>query len=262
MLPVIPAAQLKNLDSGALALAIIGTTKAISPSGADRIVDALSVATYLHRNQTRANRGGMPRAPYSEHPLRNALRALRMGVTDLDIIAAIILHDTIEDCAVSILTDYLGMDTSVLDESQIRDRAYDWMKATFGTNTTRMVEAVSNPLNSGPRQPRAVSNLRYVSHVHDAIHGDADVFIVKFVDFVDNAVGLHHNVAGIGAGVNDAMAERLAAKYFPLIHIFEAELAASYGEIMTRVSAEGLEAMVAHLAAAKETLPGLMDLAA
>lgn len=257
MLSVIPAAQLKDLDSGALTVAILDAVGTINPAGTDLISEAIGAATYLHRGQTRANRAGMPRTPYSEHPLRNALRALRQGVTDLDIITAIILHDVIEDCARAIVSEYLDMDTAKMGEQHLRVLAYDWMDAAFGANVTRLVRAVTNPLATGPKQPREVTNLRYANHVQDAIRDNAEVFIVKFVDFVDNAVGLHHNVSGLGAGVNDAMAARLAAKYQPLIHIFEAELASNYGEIMTYVSAEGIDMMISHLASAKNTLPGL-----
>lgn len=262
MTPVLHSAQLKTLDSGGLALAIIDNVTAISPASVPTVLDALGAATFLHREQTRANRAGMPRTPYSEHPLRNALRALRMGVTNIDVVAAIILHDTVEDCAESIINDYLGLDASEQTAAEQRDSALSWIQSFFGAEVRRLVEAVTNPLADGSKQPREVKNLRYATHVHDAIHEDADVFIVKFVDFQDNAVGLHHNVAGLGAGVNEPMAARLAAKYLPVIHIFEAELAASYGEIMTRVSPEGLETIIGHLAAAKKTLPALLDNAA
>ncbi|MCC3299339.1 hypothetical protein [Arthrobacter caoxuetaonis] len=262
MLSVLPAAPLKTLDSGALSVAILDAASRISDTYPAILIEAIGAAAYLHRGQTRANRAGMPRTPYSEHPLRNALRALRMGVTDLDVIAAIILHDTIEDCSSVIATDYLGMDASSMSAREQRECALDWMEAAFGTEITSLVKAVTNPLPSGKAVPIETRHQRYATFVHDAIHGDARVFIVKFVDFADNAAGLHHNVAGIGAGVNDKMAARLAAKYLPLIHIFEAELAASYGEIMTLVSAEGLESIIEHLTSAKTTLPVLIDLAA
>lgn len=262
MLSVLPAAPLKTLDSGALSVAILDAAGSTSDTYPAILIEAIGAATYLHRGQTRANRGRMPRTPYSEHPLRNALRALRMGVTDMDVIAAIILHDTIEDCAGVIAADYLGMDTAGLNPAELRDLAFAWMEAAFGPDITRLVAAVTNPLSSGKPVSVEVRNNRYASFVHDAIHGDPRVFIIKFVDFTDNAVGLHHNVTGLGAGVNDGMAARLAAKYLPLIDIFEAELAASYGEIMTILSAEGLESIIEHLNTAKATLPDLLDQAA
>lgn len=262
MTPVLHTAELKSLDSGGLALAIIDTVTKTAPDSVPTMMNALGAATFLHRHQTRANRAGMPRAPYSEHPLRNALRALRMGVTKMDIVVAALLHDTVEDCADSIVKDYLDLEPAGMDEAHKRELSLDWITDTFGAEVRRLVEEVTNPLTTGPKQPREVTNLRYTTHVHDSIQDDPDVFILKFVDFADNACGLHHNVSGLGAGVNDAMAARLAAKYIPVTHIFEAELAANYGEIMILLSAEGLEAIINHIAAAKRTLPALLELAA
>lgn len=262
MPPVLHTAELKSLDSGGLTVAIIDTVNRIAPDSVQTVITALGAATFLHRNQTRANRAGMPRTPYSEHPLRNALRALRLGVTKMDIVVAALLHDTVEDCADSIVTDYLGLDIAGMDEARKRELSLAWIADSFGAEVRRLVEEVTNPLVTGPKQPREVTNLRYATHVHDGIHDDADVFLVKFIDFADNACGLHHNVSGLGAGVNDAMAARLAAKYIPVIHVFEAELAANYGEIMLLISADGMEAVINHLVSAKKTLPALLELAA
>lgn len=262
MTPVLHTAELKSLDSGGLVLAIIDKVSGIAPDSVPAIMKALGAATFLHRTQTRANRAGMPRTPYSEHPLRNALRGLRIGVTKMDIIVAALLHDTVEDCADSIVRDYLDLEPTGMDEARKRELSLAWITDTFGAEVRRLVEKVTNPLTSGPKQPREVTNLRYATHVHDGIHDDPDVFILKILDFADNASGLHHNVSGLGAGVNDAMAARLAAKYIPVTHIFEAELAANYGEIMVLVSAEGMEAIIGHLASAKKTLPALLELAA
>lgn len=87
---------LKHMDGAALALAI----QEAFPS--DSVRRALAAASFLHRNQTRASRASLPRTAYIDHPLRGALRVIRWGVTNEDIIVAIILHDTAEDCAAEI----------------------------------------------------------------------------------------------------------------------------------------------------------------
>lgn len=255
-------AEMKSLDSGGLAMAILNEVSVFDPDGLKTVMDALSTATYLHRNQTRANRAGLPRTPYSEHPLRNALRVLREGVTDLDIVVAVILHDTVEDCARDIVEDYRGFRAAQWTPGQLREAALGWTEGTFGAEVRRLVEAVSNPLTDTTKLSREAKNTLYAAHVAAAIHNDAAVFLVKLTDFVDNAAGLHHNAAGIGAGVNDGMVSRLAAKYLPVAEIFEAELAANYGAIMALVSAEGMEALIEHILSAKATLPALVKLAA
>lgn len=262
MIADLSTAEMKSLDSGGLAMAILNEVSVFAPDGLKRVMDALSAATYLHRNQTRANRAGLPRTPYSEHPLRNALRVLREGVTDLDIVVAVILHDTVEDCARDIVVDYRGFSAAQWTPGQLRESALGWTEGTFGTEARRLVEAVSNPLTDTTMLSREAKNALYAAHVAAAIRNDAAVFLVKFTDFVDNAVGLHHNAAGIGTGVNDGMVARLAAKYLPVAEIFEAELAANYGAILALVSAEGMEAIIGHILSAKATLPGLLALAA
>lgn len=62
---------LKVMDGAALALAILEEIPT------EPIRRALAAAAFLHRNQTRANRGSLPRTSYIEHPLRGVLRAIR-----------------------------------------------------------------------------------------------------------------------------------------------------------------------------------------
>jgi (p)ppGpp synthase/HD superfamily hydrolase len=61
------------------------------------------MASFLHRKQTRFVRGDLPRVPYIEHPLRVALRLVRWGVPDAELIAAALLHDVVEDCSTELL---------------------------------------------------------------------------------------------------------------------------------------------------------------
>lgn len=58
---------------------------------------ALNYARKLHDGQTRKSG-----EPYIIHPLTMACQAVSLGIDNDDIIAAILLHDVVEDCGVSV----------------------------------------------------------------------------------------------------------------------------------------------------------------
>lgn len=58
---------------------------------------ALTFARKLHANQKRKSG-----EPYITHPLTMACHALSMGVDKDEVIAAILLHDVVEDCGISV----------------------------------------------------------------------------------------------------------------------------------------------------------------
>lgn len=65
--------------------------------GLPETMKALNYARRLHKGQVR--KGG---EPYIVHPLTMACQAISLGIDDDDIISAILLHDVVEDCGVSI----------------------------------------------------------------------------------------------------------------------------------------------------------------
>ena len=65
--------------------------------GWSETMQALNYARKLHKGQAR-KRG----EPYIIHPLTMACQAVSMGVNDDNIVAAILLHDVVEDCGVSV----------------------------------------------------------------------------------------------------------------------------------------------------------------
>jgi (p)ppGpp synthase/HD superfamily hydrolase len=219
--------RLKEMDPGSLTLALMSDVRTLANDALleeKPVFNALHVATFLHRNQTRANRKNLPRTPYIEHPLRNALRVLRWGCTEQDIIVAALLHDTIEDCVDDIILYYMGNDPAPLEEQEKRDMAVAWMAEEFGAEVSRIVLAVSNditPDNMTKEEKRA----SYALHIEKIIANDPAVFLVKFSDFVDNAVGLYHNnIAG-----KEAMIAHLARKYYAVVSIFAAVFEGSVG---------------------------------
>ena len=65
--------------------------------GWSETMQALNYARKLHKGQARKSG-----EPYIIHPLTMACQAVSMGVNDDNIVAAILLHDVVEDCAVSV----------------------------------------------------------------------------------------------------------------------------------------------------------------
>lgn len=237
---------LKNMDSAQLAAAILAAT------GHNRlVVRAVADATFLHRNQTRANRGSLERTPYIEHPLRGALRLIRWGVTDRDTLVAALLHDTVEDAASDILIHRLAIDPSELSDEEVRACAADWISVTYGFTVTAIVMAVTNPF-ADKTKSRPVRNLQYLAHVRAAIATDPRVFLVKFTDYMDNGAGLYHN----DTPRNRGMVRHLAAKYLPLADVFEAALAAD-PSVAGLVSPAGLEEIERKIATSRARLLGL-----
>lgn len=58
------------------------------------VLDAISFATWHHRHQVRKD----GRTPYIAHPMRvMTILGLEFGMTDPEVLAAAVLHDTIED---------------------------------------------------------------------------------------------------------------------------------------------------------------------
>lgn len=250
--------KLKEMDSGALTLALLGDIRRLEKEGEvdyDTVLSALDAATFLHLDQTpRGNRKNLPRTPYIEHPLRNTIRAARWGCTDQDVLVSTLLHDTVEDCADKIVSYYLGRDDAdSLSEESKRELALGWVEDVFGPEVHHLVHAVSNEVGDGTKKTEQEKHENYASHVRDSIQGDAKVFLVKFADFVDNAVGLHHNnIEG-----NRAAVSRRARKYLPVVDIFEKEYE-SNDELREIVDEKGYAAIWEQIQEAKVKLEPLV----
>lgn len=209
---------LKELDSAALILVLQREIMDFPEFfNAEKVFDAVDLATYLHRKETRMTRANLPRTPYIEHPLRNTIRLLRAGCNSETVIIATILHDVLEDCADEILTDFLNIpDISEMSEETKRNMALGYLRAEFGEEISSIILAVSNDII-----PKGIQvtekNRRYAEHVAAAIL-EPKAFCVKYTDVVDNATGLYHNIV---VGENDADIARRATKYLLIIDAFE-----------------------------------------
>lgn len=222
---------LKELDSAGLTLVVLEEAlHRFRPIDHSKIHEAVNVATFLHRKQTRAVRKNLPRTPYIEHPLRNSLRLMRWEATNPALIIAAVLHDTVEDCLNEILTKYVGM-TGVYDDVEMnRAIALEWIEEIFGREVSFIVSKMTNPLEPAGDRSLSQKHVDYAAHVKEVIIVSVYVYLCKLADFVDNATGLYHN-ASLDANNkmtstnpvdvrNNKMAKRLATKYRPVCDIF------------------------------------------
>jgi hypothetical protein len=146
------------------------------------IQSSLKLALDLHKDDTRTYE------PYNNHILRVALRLIEdIGVTDPVIIAASLLHDSIEDHAPELASRYGGIE--IIDEDQHTTRDLGHMglvsfAADHGApKLPRIVMAVSNPL-MGPDTNKIVS---YFRHIEALMKGeDIESKLLKIADLLDN----------------------------------------------------------------------------
>jgi (p)ppGpp synthase/HD superfamily hydrolase len=244
---------LKDMDPAALGMAVLAEASRVPGMNERTVANAIAAASYLHLNQTRANRGSFARTAYIEHPLRGALRALRWGVTDEQIVTGILLHDTVEDCLPRLLDAFAPGRRDHLSVEDQRDRAYAWIGDQFGPAAAALVLSLTNPVPGPVQLSKAQKREQYAAHVAEAIGGDAAAFIGKFTDFMDNAGGLHHNLVPGQEG----MVGHLALKYGPVVDIFRRELETNHGNIMALVSQHGFDEITAKLGALKGRLSAL-----
>ncbi|WP_052493092.1 HD domain-containing protein [Rhodococcus sp. MEB064] len=215
---------LKDMDPSLLAHAI---RYEVGGHGLDTssLQDALAVASYAHLTQRRTARGDQINDPYITHPSRNVLRLSRYGSSDLDVLVATALHDTVEDQADRIV-EVLGGST-----------ALGAIETHFGAEVARLVDAVTTPPKNG--RDRAT---QYAEHVTTVIR-DPKVFLVKVSDFVDNAGSLKYLA-------DEAKRTKLLRKYAPLVEIFEVA-ATEHGEALG-LTADGMEDLRGHLESIRE----------
>ena len=240
---LVSALPLKEMDASLLSRAIL-TEVYRYDLDLDLFESAIAFASWAHRNQTRAQRGSMPRVHYIEHPLRVCNRLLRYGVTDQDVLLAAILHDTVEDHAMAIAVDVMG--GVPRDEQEARLIAMICIRKNYGEGVARIVRGLSNPISADGLTVED-AHAEYRAHVEHAIR-DTQVAIVKFSDFEDNAGGLHHNV---GPGTKKMVA-KLAKKYWPLVPVFSERI--SRADFAPFVPADGRKQMREHIDGARVTL--------
>jgi (p)ppGpp synthase/HD superfamily hydrolase len=180
----------------------------LSPSDQAVLADALGLADELHRDDRRT------REPYVNHLLRSAIRVLAYyRVDDVDVIAATLLHDSVEDHAAELTgRPGSGAETMALAgraEATAEDNlaALAVLAARFNPRVAALVGAVTNP----PAEPGLNRHEQYRAHVAESLADEPWARVIKASDFTDNGVGLIYTTA-----------ERqvpLANKYRPLVPV-------------------------------------------
>ncbi len=180
----------------------------------DFVHAALAVAIDAHDGHMRG-----PQYPYSTHILRVAIRLLsndHFAIRDQpDLIAAALLHDSVEDRPRELLAA-LGCSEHELTHFDRLDRrdgqlyALDRIEYYFGSTVRQYVESVTNkPSNLSHTREEKYSV--YHEHVRRLLVEEPLAGIIKLSDLIDNTAGLKYNEKSSEEKKN------LAMKYYPLI---------------------------------------------
>lgn len=160
----------------------------------DLIQKATNFAIKIHESDVKKKRKGKD-IPYITHPLSVGLILARV-TQEVNIIAAGILHDTIEDC------EPYGSVTKELLEN------------AFNTDIARMVNDVSEQNKSLSWFERKMEALEHVKHMHH------DSLLVKSADVLQNLVELNQDITAEGMNVFtkfNATKEETVLRYQKLI---------------------------------------------
>jgi (p)ppGpp synthase/HD superfamily hydrolase len=198
---------LKDMGESLLTMEIINRAEYMNIDGPIKM--AIRLAAFLHRDQRRSNRGSLPRDTYITHPLRNTLRLMRWGVTDMNILIAAVLHDTVEDCAEELVNQIAIFTMAGTTPAYYRAAAIRYLGFEFGDEVAALVEAVSNqlPEPGAPKLSKVEKRAEYRKNVA-AETKNPKAAVVKLTDLIDNGSGLKHNT-----GMVDAARWHLANKY-------------------------------------------------
>ena len=124
-------------------------------SGFPLLIDAIAFAAEKHRSQRRKDAEA---SPYINHPIALArVLAIEGGVTDIEVLAAAVLHDTLEDT-----------------ETTVRE-----LKDRFGPEIASLVVEVTDDKNL-PKQRRKDLQIEHAAHL------SAPAKLVKLADKICN----------------------------------------------------------------------------
>lgn len=248
---ILKTMSLKEMDAALLATTL--HKEALRRGlNAELISTSIDIASILHAHQMRSNRAGFPKTPYIEHPLRNAVRLIRLGVRDEDLIIGAVLHDTIEDGSAVFVKKYLNKTPGTTAENRAKLAAF--IEYKYGRRVREIVESVTNPLEVKPKDgvqltiPEKLA--AYRAHVVPQIKKSPEAYLVKVSDFMDNAGGLYHQ----DKPGNEGMMRKLSNKYLPLIEDFREHLPT----IRHLVSEEGYSKIARDLDATETRLQGII----
>lgn len=124
------------------------------PSDMNLLLSAINFSAQKHRNQRRKN---PMQEPYINHPISVANRLAKASVTDVNVLAAAILHDTVEDT----------------------DTTLDELRTQFGETIATIVDEVSDN-KTLPKERRKQLQIEH------APHSSHSAKLIKLADKLDN----------------------------------------------------------------------------
>lgn len=167
----------------------------LSEADQAQLREVLGYAASLHEDQRRV------REPYLNHLLRVTLRILcYYGVTDVDVLTAALLHDSVEDQPWR-MTGRPETDPPPTTEALMV------LAEKYGHRVARLVDAVTNP----DYDPHRDKNEQYRVHVAEALEFEPWARVIKISDFTDNGVGIIHTTG--------PKMMKAATKYAPLVPV-------------------------------------------
>ncbi|GAA3138284.1 hypothetical protein GCM10010530_68100 [Kribbella aluminosa] len=230
-----PQVPLKQMDPSMLVFELGREVHRLMPESSELITSAATMAAFLHRRQTRFVRGRLPWVPYIEHPLRVALRLMRWGVRDPEVLAAALLHDVVEDCSEELLRIFGRQD----------ETAPGCLARLFGDGTAQHVHQVTNPA--------AVVDLEsYQIHMTALAWLRTPAVLIKASDLKDNAGSIPYQ---LGYGQDERML-RLLRKYLPCVREVARGLSAMGQEATSEFAWSAAAADLCRLTAELEELAG------
>ncbi len=168
---------------------------------------ALYMATYLHREDMYKG------ISYSSHLLRTALRLIRdYDVTEPDMIAAMLLHDSVEDHA----DEIIELSPFEVPDGTLHAMAGFVIARAFTERTSDLVISVTNPPATEVLSIEQFREL-YAENVKNKIATSSTTFLLKLSDFTDNGLGFLWTE-------NPATLRKFALKYYPVCDIFITQL--------------------------------------
>ena len=196
------------------------------------LIRALDLAARLHAGDRRV------REPYVNHLLRVAIRIIRYyGVSDVDVLAAALLHDAVEDHPAE-----LGM-LAEGTHAELAEAALAELARSFNPRVADLVRSVTNP----EYDPDRDRHEQYRAHVAESLERDPWARVIKVSDFTDNGVGVVHTTP--------AKAHSSAVKYRPLVP----KLRELVGRPDTPLSIEAKDHILDQLDLAEERFAAILD---
>jgi (p)ppGpp synthase/HD superfamily hydrolase len=126
------------------------------------LLQAINFAAHKHKDQRRKDEEA---SPYINHPVAVALLLAEIGgVTDAEILAAAILHDTLEDT----------------------ETTAEELEAKFGQRVRRIVEEVTDDKS----MPKRLRKQRQIEHAQDL---SPDAVLIKLGDKTANVLDVTHS---------------------------------------------------------------------